>query len=188
MNPRPLGYEPTDVRLRCLGSSLVTALTSADLRREVVPGLLHLSRLSLSRCVRFTNRFTEPVLDLWLSELPRARTGALRPVGSPRHRRPPARGAGQNRRFYRPPQLRSVYGLWPAVTVGGSIADHVPSHVCPTRRRSGATEVGLFTECFAPQVVACVLVGELPPPDEVGDQHWDQADSTRSSTASSPSR
>jgi hypothetical protein len=31
---------------------LVTALTSADLRREVVPGLLHLSRLSLSRCVR----------------------------------------------------------------------------------------------------------------------------------------
>jgi hypothetical protein len=61
-----LGYEPTDVRLRCLGQSLVTALTSADLRREVVPGLLHLSRLSLSRCVRFTNRFTEPVLDLWL--------------------------------------------------------------------------------------------------------------------------
>ncbi len=68
---RPLGYEPTDVRLRCLGQSLVTALTSADLRREVVPGLLHLSRLSLSRCVRFTNRFTEPVLDLWLSALPR---------------------------------------------------------------------------------------------------------------------
>jgi len=39
------------VRLRCLGQSLVTALTSADLRREVVPGLLHLSRLSVSRCV-----------------------------------------------------------------------------------------------------------------------------------------
>ena len=85
MNPRPLGYEPTDVRLRCLGQSPVTALTSADLRREVVPGLLHLSRLSLSRCVRFTNRFTEPVLDLWLSGLPRARTRALRPVGSSRH-------------------------------------------------------------------------------------------------------
>jgi hypothetical protein len=44
----------------------VTTLTLADLRREVVHGLLHLSRLSLSRCVRFTNRFTEPVLDLWL--------------------------------------------------------------------------------------------------------------------------
>jgi hypothetical protein len=61
-----LGYEPTDVRLRCLQGSLVTTLTSADLRREVVPGLLYLSRLSLSRCVWFTNRFTEPVLDLWL--------------------------------------------------------------------------------------------------------------------------
>jgi hypothetical protein len=62
----PLGYEPTDVRLRCLLGSLVTTLTSADLRYEVVPGLPHLSRLSLSRCARFTNRFTEPVLNLWL--------------------------------------------------------------------------------------------------------------------------
>jgi hypothetical protein len=44
------------VRLRCLGLSLVTTLTSVDLRREVVPGLLHLCRLSLSRAVRFTNR------------------------------------------------------------------------------------------------------------------------------------
>ena len=82
-----LGYEPTDVRLRCLGQSLVTALTSADLRREVVPGLLHLCRLSLSRRVRFTNQFTEPVPDLRLSALPRARMRALRPVGSSRHRR-----------------------------------------------------------------------------------------------------
>jgi hypothetical protein len=73
-----LGYEPTDVRLRCLRQSLVTALTSADLVREVVPALLHLCRLSLSRRVRFTNRFTEPGLDLRLSELPwlrRARSG-----------------------------------------------------------------------------------------------------------------
>jgi hypothetical protein len=100
LNPRPLGYEPTDVRLRCLGQSPVTALTSADLLREVVPALLHLARLSLSRCVRFTNRFTEPVLDLWFSELRQARTCALRPVGSSRHRRPPERGAGQNRRFW----------------------------------------------------------------------------------------
>jgi hypothetical protein len=78
-----LGYEPTDVRFRCLGQSLVTALTSADLRREVVPGLLHLCRISVSRCVRFTSRFTERILDLWLSEIPRARTRAFRPVGSP---------------------------------------------------------------------------------------------------------
>ena len=107
---RSLGYKPIDVRLRCLGQSLVTALTSADLRRDVVvPGLPHLSRLSLSRCVRFTNRFTDPVLDLWPSTLPRARTRALRPVGSPRHHRPPARGAGQNRRLYSPSLLPEVH-------------------------------------------------------------------------------
>jgi hypothetical protein len=76
LNPRPLGYEPTDVRLRCLGQSLVTALTSADRRLDVVPGSLYLSRLSLSRCVRFTNRFTEPVLNLRLSALPRTRSPA----------------------------------------------------------------------------------------------------------------
>jgi hypothetical protein len=72
-----LGYEPTDMRLCCLGQSLVTALTSADLRREVVPGLLHLSRLSLSRCVQFTNRFTEPVLNL------EGRRGGVHPHAAP---------------------------------------------------------------------------------------------------------
>jgi hypothetical protein len=61
-----------------------------------------------------------------------------------------------------------------------------PFHVCPTRRRSGFSGVGSFTECFSPQVIACVLVRQLPPADEVGDQLWDQAGSTRSSTASSP--
>jgi hypothetical protein len=71
-----LGYEPTDVRLRCLGQSLVTALTSVDGPLEIVPGSLYLSRLSLSRCVRFTNRFTEPVLNLRLSALPRTRSRA----------------------------------------------------------------------------------------------------------------
>ena len=60
MNPRPLGYEPYDVRLRRLGESLVTALAWADVRREVVSGLLRLPYLESSRCVRFTNRFTEP--------------------------------------------------------------------------------------------------------------------------------
>jgi len=42
LNPRPLGYEPYDVRLRRLGESLVTALAWADVRREVVSGLLRL--------------------------------------------------------------------------------------------------------------------------------------------------
>jgi len=100
MSPPTAWEQQCDVRLRCLGQALVTALTSADLRREVVPGLLHLCRLSLCRLslcrrVRFTYRFTEPVLDLRLSALPRARTRALRPVGSSSHRRSPARGAGK---------------------------------------------------------------------------------------------
>jgi len=56
------------VRLRFLRQPLVIALTSADLRREIVPGLLHLCRLSLSRRVRlqirlqnrFSARITQP--------------------------------------------------------------------------------------------------------------------------------
>ena len=39
-------------------------LASPDVRRKVVSGLLRLPRLSLSRRVRFTNRFTELVTDL----------------------------------------------------------------------------------------------------------------------------
>jgi hypothetical protein len=52
------------MRLCRLGPSLFGALASADVRREVVSGLLRLPRLSLSRHVRFTNRFTELVTDL----------------------------------------------------------------------------------------------------------------------------
>jgi hypothetical protein len=76
LNLRPLGYEHYDVRLRCLRQSLVTAMTSADLRRKVVSGLLHLSRLSPSRRVRFTNRFTERVPDMPVSALAWALTHA----------------------------------------------------------------------------------------------------------------
>jgi hypothetical protein len=61
LNLRPLGYETYDARLRCLGPSPVTALTSADLRREVCLGLPRLPCLSPSRCVcaqiRAQNRF-----------------------------------------------------------------------------------------------------------------------------------
>ncbi len=115
MNPRPLGYEPTDVRLRCLGQSLVTTLTSTDLRREVVPGLLHLCRLSLSRCVRFTDRFTEPILDLRLSALPkgenaRARALACWFIPSPSAARTWS-GPEPEPAVYRPPRLKSIPGL-----------------------------------------------------------------------------
>jgi len=44
----------------------VTVLTSPDLRREVVLAPPRPPRLSLSRSVRFTKRFTEPVVDLWV--------------------------------------------------------------------------------------------------------------------------
>jgi len=47
-----------------------------------------------------------------------------------------------SRRFYRPPQLRWVDGLWPAVTLAGSIYGDLASHVCPTPRGLGS-EVGL---------------------------------------------
>jgi hypothetical protein len=40
-----LGYEPHDDRLRCLAPSLVTPLTSVDMRREVVPAFC-ISRVS----------------------------------------------------------------------------------------------------------------------------------------------
>jgi hypothetical protein len=62
LNPRPLGYEPYDHRLRRPGESPIIALTSADLRRDVDSILPCLPRLKLSRCVRFTNRFTKPLL------------------------------------------------------------------------------------------------------------------------------
>ena len=52
------------MRLCRLGLSLVTLLTSVDLLREVFSDLLRLPRLSLSRRVRFTNRFTEQAIDL----------------------------------------------------------------------------------------------------------------------------
>jgi hypothetical protein len=65
-----LGYEPYDARLCRVGQSPVTALASTDWRYEVVYGFLDLPRLALFRTVRFTNRFTTPVLDLRLSVVP----------------------------------------------------------------------------------------------------------------------
>jgi hypothetical protein len=80
LNPRPLGYEPYDARLRRLKQSLVIALTSADLRREVDPVLPRLPRLKLSRCVRFTNRFTKPVPGLRIPVVPAGATDPDRPL------------------------------------------------------------------------------------------------------------
>lgn len=83
-----LGYEPTDARLYCLGQSPVTVLTSADPRPEILPGLPRLPRLTLSRRVRFTAWFTEPVPDMLVSIFSAgaiAHTSAVvRPVAIPR--------------------------------------------------------------------------------------------------------
>jgi hypothetical protein len=61
-------------------------------------------------------------------------------------------------RFYRPPQLRSVYGLWPAVTLPGSIDGDVASHVCPAQSgfglRSWTVSLGSRWRCIA---VTCGL-------------------------------
>lgn len=143
-----MGYEPADVRLRCLGQSLVTALTSADLWREVVLGLPGRSRLSLSRGARFTNRFTEPVLDLRPSALPRARTRALRPVGSSRQRRPPACGAGRNRRLYGRSLLARAQALLPADVPKASSQPVAHPRVCPTGTESTKPEpIPLVSGC-----------------------------------------
>ena len=75
MGQLSLGYKPYDGRLCRPGRSLVIALASANLRREVVSGLLRLPHLSLSRRVRFTYRFTQPVLDRWLLVLLSAVSG-----------------------------------------------------------------------------------------------------------------
>jgi hypothetical protein len=49
LNPRPLGYEPYDVRLWCLGLSLSDAVASADKVDSVSLRRLCLPRLMLSR-------------------------------------------------------------------------------------------------------------------------------------------
>ena len=63
MNPRPLGYEPYDVRLCRFTLSLVAALTSEDGRRAFMSGRLRLSRLNPSRRVLCTNPCTNLVAE-----------------------------------------------------------------------------------------------------------------------------
>src|ERR1700730_10112296 len=64
LNPRPLGYEQYDSRLRRLAESLGGGVTSADWTDHVALGRLRLPRLARFHRVRFTNWFTEQPLDL----------------------------------------------------------------------------------------------------------------------------
>jgi hypothetical protein len=68
-----LGYEPHNMRLFRLGQSLVTALASADVRREAVSGLLRLPHLSLSRHVLCTDPCTNRVPELRASTVQSSR-------------------------------------------------------------------------------------------------------------------
>jgi hypothetical protein len=76
-DPRPLGYEPYDARLRRLGPSLTGMLTSTDRTDPIAHRRLRLPRLTLSRRVRFTNRFTESVCDQRLTALRGVSAGRL---------------------------------------------------------------------------------------------------------------
>lgn len=78
LNLRPLGYEHCDARLWHLGRSRVIALASGNPVRYLVPEPPRLRYLALSRRVRFTNRFTETVLDV------RLRTWIARRASIPR--------------------------------------------------------------------------------------------------------
>lgn len=69
MNPRPLGYEPYDARLKRLAWSLVAALTSAYGATHVFADSVGLPRLKPSRCVSCTNPCTNLVPDLLVSSL-----------------------------------------------------------------------------------------------------------------------
>jgi hypothetical protein len=63
LNPRPLGYEPYDVCLCHLASSLVAELTLEDGRRAFVSDPLRLPRLKPSRRVLCTNPCTNRVTE-----------------------------------------------------------------------------------------------------------------------------
>ena len=95
-----LGYEPYDVRLPCPGQSPAAALASADLRHEVVPGHLRLSRFSMSRSVSCTNACT--------NQPPRA----FRHVSLTRQR-PRVGVAGVLCRFPRPDRVDPYSGGYP---------------------------------------------------------------------------
>ena len=71
MNPRPLGYEPYDVCLCRLASSLVVALTSADGWLGVHAGLRRLPRLNPSRHVSCTNPCTNLVVNVLFGSIKR---------------------------------------------------------------------------------------------------------------------
>jgi hypothetical protein len=89
-----LGYEPQDARLRRLGRSPVTALASAALPREVLPGPARLWRTGVSRRVRARIRAQAGFLTCGFPLSPSARPRALVPIGLSCHRRPARAGSG----------------------------------------------------------------------------------------------
>ena len=71
MNPRPLGYEPYDLRLWCLGPSLAGAVTSADRTDPISFGRLRLPRFKPSLAGAATSADTTDPISLGRLRLPR---------------------------------------------------------------------------------------------------------------------
>ena len=122
MNPRPLGYEPYDVCLPCLASSLVATLTSADGQPVFMPGPLRLPRLIPSRRVSCTNPCTNQP------------SGQLVRVGQ--HDRLIRRATGRGAQIRR--HLCRTHGAAPGTWVRG-----------PRRERPGRTADLPFTALLA---------------------------------------
>jgi hypothetical protein len=97
LNPRPLGYEPYDMRVSRLKKSPVTEQVSEDPRLEVVPELPRLLRFGLSHRVSCTNPCTNLVPGLPVACLSAccllAAGGISSTLGSGRLWNPGARGA-----------------------------------------------------------------------------------------------
>src|SRR5690242_7734662 len=78
-------------RVSAVSQSPVAALTSMDWRREVAFGPPRIARLKPSRSVRFTNRYTEPALDVRFSQPSQPARPRTRLVVHPVIGGPPAR-------------------------------------------------------------------------------------------------
>jgi hypothetical protein len=123
LNLRPLGYEPYDVCLWCLGPSLADVVTSANRTDPVSPRRLRLPRLVLSRRVRFTNRFTDQATDLQFPHPSRPSAAAI--PGAP-HR---VRAARQPRLRSCPPLSRGALAV---ITAARPAPGHRPRR-CPAQ-------------------------------------------------------
>jgi hypothetical protein len=141
LNPRPLGYEPNDIRLCRFGQSPVTALVPADLLHAVAPGLLRLPCLSLSRHVSCTNACTNRPPGLLV------RVGKrYRPIW---HRLFTDRSGTRRARPLRP-ELAAPLGVWPSAQLAAYAAGRRCWGLC--------RDVAVLPRCTVHRIAARVAV------------------------------